>query len=348
MREAHPCKSSTSTNDGLESDKQIVDRIRDQKMRTAGTDLFQRMQNQAQVVNVLASPELSRQYPGAAALINGQSVTLGQVIAECIKRHGIDVLDGEINRALLEQALKQKNLTVTQTEIDAEIARAAESYGYVTKDRKPDVKKWLDVVQEEQGASVELYVQDAVWPSVALKKLVEGKVQVLAEDLRKGFESNYGERVEVLAIVLPDQKSAQRIWDLARANPTDEYFGQLAEQYSAEPVSQSNLGKVPPIRRHGGQPAVEDEAFRLKPGELSGIVATGDRYIILRCQGRTKPIVSEMDAEVKQQLVNDITEKKTRIAMAEEFDRLKTTSRIHNYLAGTTQDGLATGPTIQR
>lgn len=319
--------------------QQITDRIRDQKTRVSGTELFQKLQQQAQVVNVLANPELRKQYPGAAALINGQQLTLAQVIAETVKRHGVDVLDGEINRTLLEQELKRSNLQITQEELQAEVARAAETYGFVTADGKPDVKKWLSNVVKEEGISEELYMQDAVWPSVALKKMVQGSVKITDEDLRKGFQSNFGERVEVLAIVLSDQKSAQQVWDMARANPVEEFFGQLAEQYSIEPVSQSNLGRVPPIRRHGGQPAVEDEAFRLKPGELSGIVATGDRFIIMRCQGRTSPIVGEMDAQVREQLVNDLTEKKTRIAMAEKFDQLKSASQIDNYLAGTTQDG---------
>ena len=329
--------------------QQITDRIRDQKTRVSGTELFQKLQQQAQVVNVLSNPELRKQYPGAAALINGQQLTLAQVIAETLKRHGVEVLDGEINRTLLEQELKKMNIQITEEELNAEVARAAESYGFVTADGKPDVQKWLADVTSEQGVSQELYMQDAVWPSVALKKMVAGQVKISDEDLRKGFQSNFGERVEVLAIVLSDQKSAQQVWDMARANPTEEFFGQLAEQYSIEPVSQSNLGRVPPIRRHGGQPAVEDEAFRLQPGELSGIVATGERYIIMRCQGRTNPIVAEMDDQVRDQLVRDLTEKKTRIAMAEKFDELKTASQIDNYLAGTTQDGrLAAVPAAEK
>ena len=292
--------------------QQITDRLRDQKMRTAGTTLFQQLQQQAQVVNVLANPELRKQYPGVAALINGQQITVQQVAAECIKRHGLEVLDGEINRKLLEQELEKSGVQIHQSDLDAEVARAAETYGYITADGKPDVQKWIAQVTSEQGATTDLYMRDAVWPSVALKKLVAGKVQISEEDIRKAFESNFGQRVEVLAIVLSDQKSAQEAWNMARANPTEEFFSQLAEQYSVEPVSKSNMGKVPPIRRYGGQPTVEDEAFRLKPGELSGIVATGERYIIMRCQGRTNPIVTEMDAQVREQLVRDITEKKTR------------------------------------
>jgi hypothetical protein len=165
---------------------------------------------------------------------------------------------------------------------------------------------------------------------VALAKLVEGEVSVTEEDLQEGFESNFGPRVEILAIVLSDQRTAQKVWDMARNNPTDEFFGGLAEQYSIEPVSQGNFGKVPPIRKHGGQPALEKEAFALKPGELSGIVATGDKFVIMRCQGQTEPLVADY-AAVRDELMVTITEKKNRLAMAKKFDDLKTAAQIDNF-----------------
>jgi len=160
--------------------------------------------------------------------------------------------------------------------------------------------------------------------------------------LQKGFESNFGERVEVLAIVLGNQRQAQTVWDMARNNPTDQFFGELANQYSVEPSSRSNFGQVPPLRKHSGQPLLEKEAFRLKPGELSGIIAMGDKYVILRCLGRTQPIVKDFNA-VKDELYRDILEKKLRLAMAKEFDRLKETSQIDNFLAGTSQAGQLLG-----
>ena len=67
---------------------------------------------------------------------------------------------------------------------------------------------------------------------------------------------------------------------------------------------------------------VEDEAFQLNAGELSGIIAVGDKYIILKCLGRTEPVVQDR-AAVEGELLKDLHEKKLRLAMAKEFDRLK-------------------------
>lgn len=322
---------------------QISDAIRDEKVRDAATELFAKLQQEAQVVKVLGDEQASQQHPGIAAIVNGQKVTIAQVAAECVKRHGSVVLEGEINRKLLTQALAQAGKQVTQADLDAEVARAATAYGYVTADGQPDVNAWLEVVLSEGVASTDLYYRDSVWPSVALAKLVEGQVSITEDDLREGFESNFGSRVEILAIVLSDQRTAQKVWDLARNNPTDEFFGNLAEQYSVEPVSQSNFGKVPPIRKHGGQPALEKEAFSLKPGELSGIVATGDKFIIMRCQGFTEPVVSDY-AAVRDELLVSIREKKNRLAMAKKYDELKEAAQIDNFFEAAKKTKLAQAP----
>jgi parvulin-like peptidyl-prolyl isomerase len=314
----------------------LAERIRDQKLRGASTELFSELQKQAQVVSIYNNPQLSKQQPGTAALINGNPITLAQLNEDCLLRHGRDVLEGEINRKLLTQELKKKGVTVTQEDLDEEVARAAVLYGCTNKDGSADVEKWLKQVQEQDGATIDLYMRDAVWPSVALKKLVRDRVSVTEEDLKKGFESSYGPRVEVLAIVLSDHRQAQRVWEMARTTPTDAAFSQLATEYSVEPVSKGNGGKVPPVRMYGGQPIVEKEAFKLKKGDLSSLLVVGDKYIILRCLGRTQPVVSKLE-EVRGELEADLLEKKLNAEMTKTFETIHTSAQIDNYLLGTSQ-----------
>jgi parvulin-like peptidyl-prolyl isomerase len=113
-------------------------------------------------------------------------------------------------------------------------------------------------------------------------------------------------------------------------------FADLAEQNSIEASSKSLRGEVPPIRRYGGQPQMEDVAFSLKPGELSGIIQLGDKYVILKCEGRTEP-VEVSPQEVHDILYKDIFEKKLRMAMSEKFEEIRGKARIDNFLAGTSQ-----------
>ena len=328
------------TTEQLKSiEKQLSDRLREDRIRKASAEFFTRMQQSAKIVNVWNDAALRKANPGVAATINGRPITIEQLQAECLERHAHDVLEGEINREILAQELARRKVVVSDKDLNAEIARAAESYGKFKPDGKtPDIDAWLKEVTAHDGATVELYKDDAVWPSVALKKLVSSKVQVSDDDLRKGYESSYGERVDVLAIVLGDQRLAQRVWDQARNNPTQAFFEELAEQYSIEPTSRGNRGKVPPIRRHSGGGKIEEEAFKLKAGELSGIIAADDQFILLRCVGRTKPVAVDF-ATVRDNIYKDIHEKKIRVEMNKEFERLVSSAQVDNYLAGTSQPG---------
>ena len=173
------------------------------------------------MTNVFDGPELRQKMPGVAALINGQKISIQQLAEECIARHGKEVLDGEINRTVLLQDLKRRGLDVTQDDIDREISRAADAYGYVKKDGTPDIETWLETVTKKSKTTVEVYMRDAVWPSVALKKMVDQKVTVSDDDIQKGFVSNYGPRVEILAIVLTNQREAQKVWSTIFFSATD-------------------------------------------------------------------------------------------------------------------------------
>ncbi len=188
---------------------------------------------------------------------------------------------------------------------------------------------------EQQGISEEIYRRDAVWPSVALKKLVGPQVAITQDDLAKAFEANYGPRVRCRAIVIDNLRRAQQVWEMARGNPTEEYFGELAAQYSIEASSRALKGEVPPIQKHGGQPLLEKEAFTLQPGALSSIIQVGpDQFVILLCLGQTKPV--EVDfASVRDLLKQDLEEKKIRLAMADHFDALRQNATIDDYLSGT-------------
>ncbi len=315
---------------------QLQEMIRDGKRRSAANDVFRQLQESATVVNVLNDPQQRRAMPGTAAVVNGRQITIGQLAQECIDRNGEQVLEGTINHRLIEQACKKEGVTVGEADLQAEIARAAAAAVDPKADGSPDVQTWIQMVTQEQGISLDVYRHDAVWPSVALKKLVGDTVRVTEDEMRKGFEANYGPKVRCRAIVFHDMRRAQRVWAMARNNLSVEYFGELAEQYSIEPGSSALKGVVPPIRKHGGQPKLEEVAFSLQPGELSGIVQVGQQYMILWCEGYTNPTQVDF-ASVRKYLGPDIHEKKLRIAMAKYFQRLQDTATIDNYLAGTSR-----------
>lgn len=318
----------------------LVSEISNAKMGDAAMDLLTNLQQSAKIQNVMNDPQLSVQMPGVAAIVNGVQIPKNHVAEECIVRYGKDMLETEINRSLLSQTLQKNGMQVAQDDINAEISRAAEALGHLDPTGKVDVDRWLKFVTGNDLAKVDFYIEDEVWPTVAVKKLVESSVSVTEEDMQKGFEANYGPRVEVLAIMTNDHRQSQKVWTMAAANPTAEYFGQLAFQYSIEPASKNNYGQVPPIQRHGGRAELEKEAFNLKVGEISKVVQVGEFWVIMYCQGQTEPVVTEFDA-VKDEIHRTILEKKMRLAMYEKFQQIREEAQIDNFLAGTSQTGAA-------
>jgi parvulin-like peptidyl-prolyl isomerase len=310
--------------------------IRDRKQRAVAGDVFQQMEKQAKIDVLFGDQAKSQQLPGVAAVVNGHQITNGALAIACIERHGDNVLEGMINRRLLEQACRKSNVTVSDQEMNAEVARVASLNLRPKADGSPDIETWHKIVTEQKGISLQVYYRDSVWPSVALRKLVADKVMVSEDDLRKGFEANYGPRVRCRAIVLASPRAAQKVWEQARQNPSVENFGKLAAQYSIEAGSRALEGEVPPIRKNGGQPLLEKEAFALRPGELSGIIQAGDKYIILLCEGLTAPVQVDPNS-VRDLLAEDIREKKTHLAMGECFEQLQDNATIDNVLAGTSR-----------
>ena len=323
--------------------QRIEEQLRDQRVGQSANEIFATLQKKSELVTVLGNRELEAKYPGVAGYLNREPIPMDQLGAECILRHGRPILKGEINRVLLTSALTSANKQITQADIDAEVARAADSMGFLKPDGTPDTDAWLKSILEEEGATIDLYIQDAVWPSVALKKLVQDTVQVTAEDIQKGFEANFGPRAEVLAIVLSNQRTAEDVWQQARQSLGEQPFGELAAKYSVETVSRSNFGKVPAIRRHSGQPTLEKAAFELAPGEISGVIALNDQYVVLYKQGETTPIVKDIEA-VRPELHKEILEKKLRVAMQNQLDSMLKAAQIDNFLEQTTQSGAAAVP----
>jgi parvulin-like peptidyl-prolyl isomerase len=319
-----------------EIEPQIVEKIKDEKLRGVADALFEQLQSTATIQNVYNHPQLRETMPGVVATVNGDRITIKELGQECLLRHGEEVLESEISRLLLQQTLKQAGLAVTEPDLETEVRHAAELSGMADDKGQVDLDAWFATMTEQQGITKAQYMKTAVWPSAALKKLTVSDVQVTEEDMNKAFSANYGERVRCQAIVLGTMRRAQEVWDKARRNPSVEFFSDLAEEYSIEPTSKALRGEVPPIQRFGGQPHLEQAAFALEPGQLSGIIQLGDKYVVLRCEGRTERIDVDQ-TEVQDILYRDLYEKKIRIAMSEKFASIREYSRIDNYLAGTSQ-----------
>lgn len=274
------------------------------------------------------------------ARVGNDAIYWDELAEECIVRHGNEVLENLINRKIIEQAAVQKKIQVSEAEVDQEIHRVAAKFGM-------SVEQWYQYLQSERETSVTNYRRDVIWPMLALKKLAGSEVKITEQDLKEAFVREYGERVRVKAIVMDNPRRATDVWNKVVANPDD--FETYVKDHSVDPTSRALGGAIPPIQRYSGNPGsreLEERAFKLKEGEISPVIEVGTQFLILRCEGRTEPIVTSID-EVRAQLEDDLKERKTQELVAGLFNQLKSEIRVDNYLARTSEGAGATTPIRQ-
>ena len=291
--------------------------------------------------------------PRFLAKVGNASVSYDQVADEAMARHGQEVLDQLINRTIIELACRNRNVAITESEVEQEIASIAQEFGL-------DRTAWLQMLQAERNISPAQYRRDVIWPMLALKKLAGTEVQITEADVQKAFERDFGPRVKARMIMMDNLRRIQEVWEKANqakaaaeadaSSPTEALakagneFGRLAREYSMEPTSKSLDGTFPPIRHHSGQGSLEQAAFSLKPGEISGIVHLAipgsPRYVILFCEGQTEPVVKadQMDL-VREDITAQLKKEKVQESVATLFTKLRAETQVHNYLTGTSSGG---------
>lgn len=122
------------------------------------------------------------------------------------------------------------------------------------------------------------------------------------------------------------RRRAEEVLPQARAARSYEAFGKLAEKYS-EDDWRVMMGDHRWIHRGRMPAAVENVAFRLKEGEVSGIIETVEAFVIVRVNA-SLPQTQIPFAQVSQALREDL-EKATQADLRKKFEqRLRQTFKI--------------------
>ena len=265
----------------------------------------------------------------ALARVNGQTITYDIVARECFERIGEEVLENMINRTVIHVETERRGVQVTEADINSEVTKIAGKFNL-------PVDTWYQMLQTERGLSPMQYRRDVIWPMIALRKLAGEEVQISQADMQRAFQRDYGPRVRCRMIMMDNVRRANEVWE--KANRTPDEFDKLAREYSVESNSRSLGGSIPPISRYSGNQNLEDAAFRLQPGEVSGLIQVENHYVILKCEGHTEQVVTDIK-DVWDELHAQLVEEKTQERVALVFENLKKNTRIDNYLTNTSQGG---------
>lgn len=269
-----------------------------------------------------ASPqaETAVEMPELVAEVNGDKIMKSELAEECLRLHGKSELADQVKKFLIQLECRQKGITVTQKEINDEIARMAKTFNFSTEE-------WLNLLQNERNITPEQYMQDIIWPILAIGKLAGAQLQISEEEIQQEFNSQFGPAVQVRQIVLKSRPDAERVLQEVKENP--ESFASVAKNRSMDSASQPYGGLIHPIRPGTLKNAdIEKILFNLKPGEVSPIVEYPvGVFIVFRCEQHLQPQNVDM-VRVRERLEMKIRDNKTRIVSEKVFVDLQEQAQI--------------------
>ena len=262
------------------------------------------------VALVVAAP---RVVDRVAATINGEVVTLSDLTeragAEWARVERMEpgkerdeartaalrrAFDQVVAEKLLQEEAKSLQLEVTDAQVDAAVNDIK------TRNRFDDAQ--LEQALAEQGLTRTEFrsqIRRELETYQVLQYKVRGRVKLSEDDVRNYYQTHPQEfggepEVHVRHIFLPLPEDASRADEqtvrgqgekVLERLAAGEGFAKVAREVSKGP-SAADGGDLGWLRRGTVQKALEDVAFKLEPGQVSGLVHAGPGLHVLKVEGR--------------------------------------------------------------
>ena len=277
--------------------------------------------------DAVAGPQPAADQIKIMAVVNGQQITREHLANEAMRRFGESVTEGLVNKHLIITECQKQGIKVTKEDIDQEIDRRARRF-------RMTYDEYVKLICTERDVTLHKLRNELVWTDIALRRLASSQTQVSDDEIQKRLNSEYGPKVQVRAIAVNSTEEAQQLHAQATANP--EQFSRLAINHSVDPNSASVGGLLPPLRQNMGEPDLENAAFGLQVGQISGILQMQNQFVFLKCE-RHYPATELGEADLAmatQRIREEIRESKLGDATKALSARLQGDSEIVNVING--------------
>jgi hypothetical protein len=209
-------------------------------------------------------------------------VTRGEFGEYLITRFGAERVDFMVNRKIVEMECAKHRIVVTDEEVEKRFQEDLGMFGPTRLTRT----EFVNSVLKRFGKTESEWREDVIRPKLWMEKLIvlQKGVVITDDDIQKAFEAKFGPQVECRMIAF-DKDTAHakmRVWENARKG-AKEFIEEARKQ--PIPTLAASEGKVPAIHRHFGDKILEDVAFGLKVGDVSGLIELKDgSVVILLCE----------------------------------------------------------------
>lgn len=255
------------------------------------------------------------------ATVNDTKITKQDVYDRLVPTYGSSVVQDLIDQALVDQAAKEANVTVTQDEVDARMAEIAERMGGEDQ---------LSSALSMYGMTLDSYRQyQEFW--LKATKVLGKDVTVTDEEAEEFFNNNiasYDKRkVHARHILVDDEETAKEIKAELDAGAD---FATLAKERSTEPAAATSGGDLGTFGRGEMDKDFENVVFNLPVNEISEPFQTQYGWHVaqvLEVTGEAPDFES-----IKETVRQDAAEQKVSDQLSDWLKDLRSKAKITNTL----------------
>jgi foldase protein PrsA len=244
------------------------------------------------------------------AVVNGEKITEGQVVAELKARWGYEVREQLISALVVEQEAKKKGLVVTPDEVEAAYQQTKQDVTNRGRTTGQTFEDWL-AQNEYTQASYRQFLRIRL----LLEKMVKPDIKVTDDDVAKYYEQNKQaltreEAVEVAFIAVGTHEQADKLRaDIVAGKITWE---KAAKDFNLDPYGRDNGGYFGFIRN--GDTNLQKAAFSLpRDNDISQPFEEKDRgwLIVKRLshQAAGIPPYEQVEKQIRDQMIAALTQR---------------------------------------
>lgn len=259
---------------------------------------------------------------GDVAAVNGQKISRADFDRKLESSPAArQTLTQLVQQDLIDQYAKDKNVTVTQAEIDKDEADIKGKY--------PPGQ--FENILKQQGLT-EQDVQNILRQQLVLKKAVASQVKVSDADVKAFYDKNHAqfdkpEQVRARHILVADQGKANEVLGKLKAGGS---WDALAKQYSTDPSTKDKGGELGFFGRGQMVPQFQDAAFGAKVGQIVGPVKSPFGYHVIQVEEK-KPATKATYASVQKQIRDQLTSQQQSQQIPAFLQQLRSTAKIEVY-----------------
>ncbi|ASA21088.1 peptidylprolyl isomerase [Paenibacillus donghaensis] len=260
------------------------------------------------------------------ASVNGTDITKEQLYDKLLEAGGESTLQGLITTSLVDQEAEKAKVTVTDADIEAEIKDLTAQFGG---------EEALNAALTQSSMTLD-DLKEQMPLQIKVRKILEPQIKITDEDIKKYFDENKAtynveEQVRASHILVKTQAEADAILKQLKDGAD---FAALAQEKSIDPVSAAQGGDLDFFTRSMMVQEFSDAAFKLKTGDLSGVVKSEKGYHIIKATDHKDAHSYTLD-EKKEEIRKLLIQKKVSEMSATWMEETTSKAKITNSLTDT-------------